>query len=64
MTKSNLPFYASIILFAVATLIVFSWMKDAEINIEKLEAKEVCIENHPYSNREWTQITCGKVVEK
>ena len=64
MTKSNTPFYASVILFTVATLIVFSWMKDLEINIEQLEAKEVCIESHPYLNREWTQITCGKVVEK
>ena len=62
--QTNWLFWTSFVVYVIGTLILFSYMKSYEIQLEQLEnAKEVCIENHPYLNKQWTQEICGKVVK-
>jgi hypothetical protein len=61
---NHLYFYAALFIGVIAMLIVYAWLKDYEDKITALESvKEACIETHPYLNREWTQVSCGRVVK-
>ena len=57
---NNTKFYIIVFLISIYILIVFSWMKEYEVKLDKLET---CIETHQKLNRNETQIICGRIVK-
>ena len=62
--QSNFTFYASVVLFTIFMLIMFSFMKEYEDKIIALESvKTACIETNVSRNPNETHVFCGKIVK-
>lgn len=62
--QSNFTFYASVILFTIFILIIFSFIKEYEDKIIALESvKTACIETNVSRNPNEVHIFCGRIVK-